>query len=104
MTRYIVAFAGLCAVFASCNTALAQGESNNPPFPENGVVFITQNGSVTHKTLSNAEMEKLMQQGATQIPTGVLLLRHDGKLYMVTDHKMGDGRMVSEMAMGRTGK
>jgi hypothetical protein len=46
----------------------------------------------------------LMKQSATPVPTGVLLLRHDGKLYMVPDHRMSDGRMVSEMVMGPAAK
>jgi hypothetical protein len=104
MSRYVSAFVGFCSVYASYGAAFAQGESNFPPFPENGVVFITQNGSYTRKTLSNAEMDSLMKQSATAVPTGVLLLRHDGKLYMVHDHKMSDGRMVSEMVMGPAAK
>ena len=96
ISRYASVFVGFCSVFASHGAAFTQGESNFPPFPENGVVFITQNGTYTRKTLSNVT---LMQQSATAVPTGVLLLRHDGKLYMVPDHRMNDGRMVSEMVM-----
>jgi hypothetical protein len=104
MSRYLSVFVGFCSVFALHGAAFAQGEGNFPPFPENGVVFITQNGTYTRKTLSNAEVDALMKQSATPVPTGVLLLRHDGKLYMVPDHRMSDGRMVSEMVMGPAAK
>ena len=91
MSRYASVFVGFCSAFASHGAAFAQGEPNFPPLPENGVVFITQNGTYTRRTLSNVEVDTLMQQSATAVPTGLLLLRHDGKLYMVSDHRMNDG-------------
>ena len=82
MSRYASVFVGFCSAFASHGAAFAQGEPNFPPLPENGVVFITQNGTYTRRTLSNVEVDTLMQQSATAVPTGLLLLRHDGKLYV----------------------
>jgi hypothetical protein len=70
MSRYFSIVVGFYSVFASHGVAFAEGEPNIPPFPENGVVFVTQNGTYTRKTLFNAEVDTLMQQSATPVPTG----------------------------------
>lgn len=102
MKRFLLtAAAGLALTCAVTQAAFAEGEGSGPPFPENGTIYITSIGNVFHKTLSAAEMSKLMQQGATELKAGAILTMHDGKIYIVQDHKMNDGKMLAEEIMLR---
>jgi hypothetical protein len=55
-----------------------------------------QNGSYARRTLSASELDTLMSAGAKPVAAGMLLTMHDARFYMVEDHKMHDGKMLSE--------
>ena len=96
MKRHILGLTIMACVAGLPAGAFAQGEGNSPPFPENGTIFFTANGNYARKTLSASELGMLMSAGAKPVAAGMLLTMHDGKFYMVEDHKMPSGKMLSE--------
>lgn len=80
-------------------SAFAQGERQDPTYGENTMTFTKPDGSVTRKTITDAEMANMMVQGATPMTGGIVTMMHGGKMYSMPDHRMPNGKMMSEMAM-----
>ena len=77
--------------------AFAQGESRDSTYGENVMTFTKPDGSVARATITDAEMAKMMVQGATPMATGHVMMMHGGKMYSMPDHRMPNGKMMSEM-------
>ena len=97
LLKNALAAAVLMASFAPL--AHAQGERPDPTYGENVMTFTKPDGSVARKTIPDAEMAKMMTQGATPLTTGVVTMMHGGKMYSMPDHMMPNGKMMSDMAM-----
>jgi hypothetical protein len=54
---------------------------------------------MVRKALSKDIIAKIMNNGAMPMTGGVLFMMHGGKMYMVGDHKMPDGSMMSDLVM-----
>lgn len=95
------AIAAALLVTAITSPSLAQGERQDPTYGENTMTFTKPDGSVARKTITDAEMAKMMTQGATPMAAGVVTMMHGGKMYSMPDHVMPNGKMMSEMAMSK---
>ena len=96
LLKSTIAAAVLTASFTSL--AVAQGEKADPTFGENIMTFTKPDGTVARKTITDAEMAKMMTQGATPMSAGHVMMMHGGKMYSMPDHMMPNGKMMSEMA------
>ena len=92
-----------CFVLASClaSPVFAQGENRDATYGENVVTFTTPGGTVVRKTVPANVMADMMTKGPMPMTQGVMMMMHQGKMYMVNDHKMPDGKMMSDMVMGK---
>ena len=90
-------------VLAGClvSPAFAQGESPDATYGENVVTFTTPGGTVVRKTVSATVMANIMARNPTPLAQGVMLMMHQGKMYMLNDQKMADGKMMSDTVMSR---
>lgn len=92
-----LASAALVASFAPL--AHAQGERPDSTYGDNTMTFTKPDGSVIRKTITDDEMAKMMTQGATPMAAGHVIMMHGGKMYSMPDHRMANGKMMSEMLL-----
>lgn len=90
-----VAFVGALA-----SPAFAQGGGEGTMFMDETMLMATPNGAVVKKPMDKA-MQEMMMKEAMPMTAGVMMMMHDGKMYMVTDKKMSNGKMMSDMVMGK---
>ena len=86
-----VMFATLAAIaFAAPAFAVGEGEIA----PGTGMV-VDQNGKMFNHAMPDSLRESAMKNG--KLVTGTqMFMNHGGKMYMIEDHKMPDGRMMSD--------
>jgi len=89
----------LMSSFAS--PVFAQGETPDTTFGDNTMTFTTSDGKMVKKAIPPKTMAELMTKGAMPMTAGVMMMMHQGKMYMMNDQKMPDGKMMSDMAMGK---
>jgi hypothetical protein len=49
--------------------------------------------------MADKAMMDMMMRGATPLRPGTTVMMHGGKMYMIPDRKMSNGRMLSEEIM-----
>ena len=87
-----VMFAALAAI-AFAAPALAQGEGRMAP--QTGMI-VDPGGRMTNHTVTDKMiMDEVIKNGKV-ISGAHIYVNHEGKMYMVDDHKMADGKMMSE--------
>lgn len=96
--RYSVA--SLLLMSSLAMPAFAQGETPDKPYGSGVMTFTTPTGTIVRRPVPPAVMAE-MTKGVMPMTAGVMMMMHDGKMYMVPDHKMADGKMMSDMAMGK---
>lgn len=83
----------LVAGFALAGPAFAQAEG---VMHDNTVIFIAKNGRMTTMaTVDKAMMDTIVREGKV-VSNSMIFVMAGGKLYMIEDHKMADGKMLSE--------
>ena len=92
--RMTVIIAVLLTAIGS-GAALAQGAPPGSSWQDT-VIMIAPNGSVVQRTITDRSMMNMMMQGATPLRPGTMVMVHNGKMYMIPDKKMSNGRMLSE--------
>ena len=80
--------------------AFAQGETPDKPYGSGVMTFTTPSGTITRTTVPPAMMAE-MTRGAMPMTAGTMMMMHDGKMYMMADKMMPNGKMMSDMAMGK---
>ena len=95
------AIAGLAVIGALASPAFAQGEGGRAlaELPDSTFVLVTPGGKMMERKITDPAMAKMMMKDATPMTAGTMMMMHGGKMYMVPDQKMSDGRMLSEMMM-----
>lgn len=101
MTSFKMAVMSLALVGSSFGVAFAQGDAGGYPKPmvEGSMTYTTADGVTVTKTLAKDTMAEIMKNGAMPMTAGVLIMMHEGKMYMATDHKMPNGSMMADLAM-----
>ena len=94
------ALASLLVLGSLASSAFAQGESPDKPYGSGTWVFTTPSGQVMRRTLTPAMTAELTKD-ATPMTVGTMMVMHDGKMYIVLDKKMANGKMMSDMALGK---
>jgi len=94
------AIAGLLLAGSIASPAFAQGETLDKAYGSGVMTFTTPDGSIVRKSVPAATMKE-MTEGAMPMTAGVMMMMHDGKMYMMADKKMPNGKMMSDMAMGK---
>jgi hypothetical protein len=85
------------AAFAAATPALAQDEMM---MMENRPMMISPTGEMMMMTESMDEsMMNMAMKNATEVEDGTIFFMSGGKLYMVRDMKMENGKMMSESMM-----
>ena len=97
MRKIVIAAALLTALGGGA--ALAQGAPPGSPSWENTVLMVSPDGSVVQKRVTDRAMMDTMMRGATPMRPGTMVMVHGGKMYMIPDKKMSNGRMLSEEVM-----
>ncbi len=85
------------AVLAALSAPVYAGESNG--FTEGAVTIYTRSGNVIHKMVTDMKMLDDLTRDAMVISDPPIIIEHNGKMYMVKDKKMANGKMMSEMMM-----
>jgi hypothetical protein len=89
------ALASLMLLAAMSAPALAQGN-----FQDGATIFVAPNNQIMQKAAADRAFLMMATKDVTPVAAGTLLVMYDGKLYLVTDKKLPDGHMMSEMAFG----
>jgi hypothetical protein len=93
------AIIGLALAGALAAPAFAAGEGGEGfRITEGTIVLTTPSGMVTQKKVTDAAMADTFMKEGTPLGAGVMIMMHGGKLYIMNDKKMPDGRMFSDGA------
>lgn len=93
--------ASLALLGALVGPAFGQGEGRADPFSDNQIVMTTTSGGVIRTKMTDAAMIDMMVKEATPMTSGVVMMMHGGKMYTMTDHKMPNGKMMSDIVAGK---
>ena len=94
MRSTILALAAACAL---ASPAFAQGEGST--LRDNSVMIVMPNGHMTTRAMTDRTMLDAMVQKGKPLTAGQMLVMSGGKLYIVEDYKMPDGKMMSDILM-----
>jgi hypothetical protein len=61
-------------------------------------MMVAPSGEVLEKQKADIAFLSMATKDVLPVPPGTMLVMHGGKLYVITDKKMADGHMMSEMA------
>ena len=84
------------AAFALATPALAQDEMM---MQNNGAMMISPTGQMMMTESMDKSMIKMAMKSAAEVEDGTIFFMSGGKLYMVKDMKMENGKMMSEGMM-----
>ena len=84
------------AAFALATPALAQNEMM---MKDNGAMMISPTGQMMMTESMDKSMMEMAMKSATEVEDGTIFFMSGGKLYMVEDMKMENGKMMSEGMM-----
>jgi hypothetical protein len=97
------AVVGLAMLGALAAPAIAaEGGEGHWQLTDGMVITTLPNGAVVQKKVTDATTAATLMKEATPLAAGVMIMMHDGKVYMITDKKMPNGKMLSEWGMGQT--
>ena len=97
------AIMGLALAGALAAPAIAaEGGEGSWKLTDSMVILTMPNGAVTQKKVTDASTSAMLMKEAKPLAAGVMIMMHDGRVYMITDTKMANGKMLSEQAMGQT--
>ncbi len=89
--------AGIALTAILVGSALAQCEPIK--MSEGMVTFYSRTGGIVVKTMADPAFLAAVSKDFSALPSGTILMVHDGKLYMAKDKKLSDGHMLSEGVM-----
>jgi hypothetical protein len=92
------ALISLTLVGALASPAFAGGDGAD--FMEGQMIMPSATGMVITKPIDTATREMMMKDAMPMTP-GVMMMMHGGKMYTITDKKQPNGKMLSDMAMGK---
>ncbi len=92
------AIASLALMGALASPAFAEGQARSA-LTENTMLMTTPSGEVVQMNITDPAMKDLMMKDAMPMTDHVMMMMHGGKMYMVHDKKMPDGKMLSDMMM-----
>ncbi len=87
----------LAAATALAGPALAQGEGMSLRDTQ-VMVVMTDGRMMTRAVTDRAALDAMVQKGK-QVTAGQILVMSGGKLYLVEDYRMPNGKMASDMMM-----
>ncbi len=94
--RFIIS---LVLIGTVAGPAFAAGEGGASSLQNNTLLMTTPSGAIVQKMVMDQAMADMMVKDAMPMTAGVIHMMHGGKMYMVTDKKMPDGKMLSEFMM-----
>ncbi len=71
--------------------------SANDRDPMDGSITIFTKTGMSQMMVSDAAMLDEIVKGAEVIDDHSMIVNHNGKMYIVKDHKLGNGRMISDV-------
>lgn len=80
--------------------AFAQSESPSL-YQDNTLTMTSTSGKVMMMTVADKAMADMMMKGAMPMTKGVMMMMHGGKMYIVHDRKMPNGKMLSDSMMSK---
>jgi hypothetical protein len=96
MKFWITTIASLAVMATLASPAFAQGGAEGAMFSEGTVLMVTPSGQIMRRQVTDAAMVNMMTSDATPMTAGTMIMMHGGKMYVVHDKKMSDGKMISE--------
>lgn len=97
------AIMGLALMGALATPAIAaEGGEGSWQLSDSMVIMTKPNGTVTQKKITDAATTAMLMKDAKPLAAGVIIMMHDGKMYMTTDTMMPNGKMLSDQAMAQT--
>lgn len=92
----------LACVGALVSPAFAQGDLGGlPSYTDDLVTMTSPTGTVIQKRMTDRAMMDMMVKEAAPMEAGTVMMMHNGKMYMMKDHKMPNGKMMSEILAGK---
>jgi hypothetical protein len=89
----------LAVIGTFATPVFAQGGAEGTMFTNDTVLIVTPSGQIMRRQMVDAAMSEMMIKDATPMTAGTMIMMHGGKMYMVSDKKMPDGKMISEKMM-----
>ena len=99
MTRRANIFAAMAVLFAVATPAFAAGERMS----EGAVFGFMKSGETVQTKITNKAMLDEITHGAIQLDDHAMVVMHDGKLFLVNDHMMSNGKLISDNLAGGHG-
>jgi hypothetical protein len=99
-SKMTILAAGIAAVFAS--TAARAVDYETAHIDERHAMFIDPTGAVKQFTV-NEKGHTMMMQNARALAAGTIIYRSGGKLYLLEDKKMANGKMMFSDMQSWTG-
>jgi hypothetical protein len=96
MIRRSNIIAAMALLFAFAAPAFAESER----MTEGSVTVFMKTGATAIMHVTDKAMLDDITRGAVQLDDHAMLVMHDGKLFLVADHKMANGKLISEALMG----
>lgn len=96
MTRIRILAAATLTTLAFSTGALAQDPMM---MKDNGAMTVMPNGEMMIMETVDPAMMEMAMKNAQPVSAGTIFFMNDGKLYMMQDMKMEDGKMMSEGMM-----
>jgi hypothetical protein len=100
LTKVLIATAMLGAFAAP---AFAQDTMNSEAgilMKDGDAMYVGANGKVHKFKSTSKEANAMMMEKGTAVPAGAIFHWSGGKLYMIQDAKMADGKMMSDRYFG----
>ena len=92
-SKLTILAAGIAAVFAS--TAARAVDNETAHIDERHAMYLDPSGTVKQFTV-NETGHAMMMKNARELASGTIIYRSGGKLYLLEDKKMANGKMMSD--------
>jgi hypothetical protein len=99
MRFWTTTIASLAIVGTLTSPAFAQGGAEGTTFADETVMMVRPSGQIVRRQVADAAMSEMMMKDARPMAVDTILMMHGGKMYVVTDKRMSDGKMISERIM-----
>lgn len=97
------AILGLALMGALATPAIAAEGGEGTWQLANGMAIVTMpNGTVSQKKITDAATSTMLMKDAKPLAADVIIMMHEGKMYMTTDTMMPNGKMLSDQVMAQT--
>ena len=97
--RTVLATAALAGGVTLAMAAPSFADMGDHPLKQGEITVYSTSGAVTQMQVNDKAMLDEITKDATVLDDHTMVVMNNGKLYLVKDHKMANGKTVSEVIM-----